>query len=172
VIRPLGPSPYRVEPIGPDHDRQGFSCGNPALDTYIRNQAAQDAKRKLAAVFVVTNDGKTVAGFYTLSAHAMQVDQLPSELGKKLPRLPVPVTLLGRIAISQLLQGQGLGEFTLMHALERAWLGSKQVASWAVIVDAKEGSRNFYLKYSFLPLPDSPQRLFLAMKTIDGLFAK
>ena len=172
MMRPLEASPFWIEPLGPDHDREGFTCGNPAPDAYIRHQAGQDAKRKLAAVFVLTDDGTTIAGFYTLSAHAIQADELPPELSKKLPRLPVPVTLLGRMAISERFRGQGLGESILMHALERAWAGSKQVACWAVIVDAKAGARDFYLKYSFLPLRDSPHRLFLPIKTIEGLFAK
>jgi predicted GNAT family N-acyltransferase len=172
VIGKPEPLPYRVEPLGSDYDRNGFSCGNPALDAYIRQQAGQDVKRKLAAVFVLTQDGKNIAGYYTLSAHAIQADELPPAMSKKLPRLPVPVTLLGRMAISDRLKGKGLGEFVLLSALERAWIGSTQIASWAVIVDAKVGSRDFYLKYSFLPLPNSPHRLFLPIKTIEGLLAK
>lgn|ERR1700738_1182619 len=172
MIRRPETIPYRVEALGPDHDRNEFSCANPALDAYIRQQASQDAKRKLAAVFVLTQDGKNIAGYYTLSAHAIQADELPPEMSRKLPRLPVPVTLLGRMAISNRLKGRGLGEFELMNALERAWMGSTQIASWAMIVDAKVGSRDFYPKYSFLPLPNSPHRLFLPMKTIERLFAR
>jgi hypothetical protein len=170
VIKGLEEFPYWIEPLGPDHDRIEFSCGNPTLDTYLREQAGQDLKRKLAAVFVLTRDGKTVAGYYTLSAHAINAGELPPALNKKLPRLPVPVTLLGRMAISHLFQRRGLGEFALLNALERALKGSRQVASWAVVVDAKAGSRDFYLKHSFLPLPDSQHRLFLPMKTVETLF--
>jgi len=169
VIKYRDNFPYRVEPLGPEHDRQSFSCGVPALDTYIREQAGQDAKRKLAAAFVLTDDGKSIAGYYTLSAHAIDASELPAGLSKKLPRLPVPVTLLGRMAVSSVLGGKGLGKFILLHALERAWMGSTQVASWAVVVDAKAGARDFYLKHSFVPLPNSPHRLFLPMKTIEPL---
>ncbi len=127
-------------------------------------------ERNLAAVFVLTSDGKTIAGFYTLSAHSIHAAELPDELTGKLPRFPLPVALLGRMAVSQSSHGQGFGEFILMHALERAWLGSQQVASWAVVVDAKLGARTFYLKYDFVPLPLKPDRLFLPMKTIERLF--
>jgi|SRR5208337_2216557 len=127
-------------------------------------------ERNLAAVFVLTPDGETVAGFYTLSAHSIQAAALPQELAKKLPRFPLPVTLLGRMAVSKPLQGRRLGEFLLMHALERAWLGSQQVASWAVVVDAKAGARDFYLKHEFAPFPTQPDRLFLPMRTIEKLF--
>lgn len=161
---------YSIEPLHAKHDRTGFSCGIAELDSYLQQRAMQDMERNLAAVFVLTADGKTVSGFYTLSAHSIQDAQLPLALAKKLPRFPLPVTLLGRMAISQTLQGQGFGEFLLLHALERAWLGSQQVASWAVVVDAKAGARDFYLKHDFIPLPSQPERLFLPMKTIEKLF--
>jgi GNAT superfamily N-acetyltransferase len=163
---------YRIEALGPAHDRAGFSCGVPALDAYIQRQARQDMERSLAAVFLLTRDGETIDGFYTLSAHSILAVDLPEAQAKKLPRFPLPVTLLGRMAVSESVRGQGLGEFILMHALERALLGSRQVASWAVVVDAKENARDFYLRYEFLPLPSRPGRLFLPMKTIDKLFGK
>lgn len=161
---------YRIEPLGNQHDRAAFSCGVAALDAYIQQRARQDMDRNLAAVFILTPDGKSVDGFYTLSAHSIQAAALPEKLAAKLPRFPLPVTLLGRMAVSKSLQGQRIGEFLLMHALERAWLGSQQVASWAVVVDAKEGARDFYLKHEFIPFPSQPDRLFLPMKTIEKLF--
>lgn len=129
-------------------------------------------KRKLAAVFVLTGDGKTIAGFYTLSAHSILAAELPPDPGKNLPRFPLPATLLGRMAVAQTLHRQGLGEFLLLHALERAWVGSKQVASWAVVVDAKAGARDFYLRHDFTTFPEQPDRLFLPMKTIERLFER
>lgn len=168
--RKIRSTDYRFEPLGPNHDRAAFSCGVPELDRYIQRQAGQDLKRNLAAVFILAGDGETVAGFYTLSAHSILAAELPPALAKKLPRFPLPVTLLGRMAVTQSLHGQGLGELLLLHALERAWLGSHQVASWAVVVDAKAGARDFYLKHDFLPLPAQPTRLFLPMKTIEKMF--
>ena len=166
-----GAAEYRIEPLGSRHDRAAFSCGVPALDTYLQRQARQDLDRNLAAVFVLTRDSKTIAGFYTLSAHSILAADLPEPMAKKMPRVPVPVTLLGRMALLRSLRGQKLGEFLLMHALERAWIGSRQVASWAVVVDAKAGARSFYLKYEFVPLRFNPDRLFLPMDTIERLFS-
>jgi predicted GNAT family N-acyltransferase len=161
---------YIIEPLGPNHDRAAFSCGVPSLDEYLQRQASQDQKRNLAAVFILTPDGKSVAGFYTLSAHAIEADRLPDDLARKLPRFPIPATLLGRMAIAQTMRGQGLGEFLLLHSLERALQASRQVASWAVLVDAKEGAREFYIKHDFIPFPGQPNRLFLPMKTIEKIF--
>jgi predicted GNAT family N-acyltransferase len=168
--RTAGPG-FKIEPLHARHDRAAFSCGIPDLDRYFQQQARQDLDRNLAAVFVLTRDSSEVDGFYTLSAHSILAEDLPQELSKKLPRFPLPVTLLGRMAVSKAVRGQRLGEFLLMHALERAWIGSHQVASWAVVVDAKAGARDFYLKYDFVPLPSNADRLFLPMKTIARLFA-
>jgi predicted GNAT family N-acyltransferase len=160
----------RIEALEAHHDRAGFCCGVPELDLYLQEQAGQNLKRKLAAVFVLTADSRTIAGFYTLSAHSIAGADLPPELAKRLPRFPLPVTLLGRMAVAQAFQGAGLGEHILLDALSRALHGSQQVASWAVVVDAKAGARDFYLKHDFLPLPTLPDRLFLPMKTIEALF--
>jgi GNAT superfamily N-acetyltransferase len=140
------------------------------LDAYLQRQASQDQKRNLAAVFVLTADGKNIAGFYTLSAHSTLAAELPPEMAKKLPRFPLPFTLLGRMAVSHSLQGQGWREFLLLHALKRAWLGSRQVASWGVLVDAKAGARDFYLKQNFTPFRRQHNLLFLTMKTIEQMF--
>jgi len=161
----------RVEALEAHHDRAGFCCGVPELDAYLQERAGQDLKRKLAAVFVLTQDSKTVAGFYTLSAHSISGADYPPEIAKRLPRFPLPITLLGRMAVAQSSQGAGLGEYLLLDALNRALHGSRQIASWAVVVDAKAGARSFYLKHGFIPLHTSPDRLFLPMKTIETLFA-
>ncbi len=170
MAQEIGSAEYRVEALGSTHDRAAFRCGVPELDAYLLRQAGQDQKRKLASIFILTKDGKNVAGFYTLSAHTILAAELPADLARSLPRFPVPVTLLGRMAIAQSLQGQGWGEFLLVHALKRAALGSRQVASWAVVVDAKAGARDFYLNQDFTLLPARPERLFLQMKTIEEMF--
>jgi len=168
---------YRIELLADTHDRAAFSCGMEALDLYFHRQIGQDAARRIAAAFVLVpaDDqlSEVVAGYYTLSSLSLHGVELPANLAKKLPsRSPIGVTLLGRMAVSKELKGKRLGEFLLMHALERAWLASQQVASWAVVVDSKADAREFYLKYDFQPLPSQPNRLFLPMKTIEGLFAR
>ncbi|MGA9070968.1 MAG: GNAT family N-acetyltransferase [Terracidiphilus sp.] len=140
------------------------------MDSYIRQQAGQDLKRKLAAVFVLAAANQKIAGFYTLSARSILASELPPEIGKKLPRYPLPVTLLGRMAVARSLQGLGWGDILLMDALYRASRSSSQVASWAVVVDTKAGAREFYLNHNFLPLPNQPDRLFLPMKSVEKIF--
>ncbi len=163
---------FRVEPLGKAHDRAAFSCAIQALDDYLRKQASQDVKKRVAVCFVLTPDGKTVAGFYTLSQYSVDLEELPEEIAKRLPKYPrVPATLLGRLAISEKFKGQGLGEFLLLDALHRSLRQSRLIASAALIVDAKDqAAGRFYEYFDFLPLPATPRRLFLPMKTIEKLF--
>lgn len=120
-------------------------------------------RRNLARVYVLTRDGKIVDGFYTLSATAIDPSNLPLEMARKLPGFPIPATLLGRMAVDVRMQGHRLGNLIMVNALRRAWDGSRIIGSWAVVVDAKESARGFYLKHGFRPFPDQPVRLFLTM---------
>jgi ribosomal protein S18 acetylase RimI-like enzyme len=141
------------------------------LDKYLQAQARQDMKKNLTAVYVLTTDGRTIAGYYTLSAYSVRLDQIPEEMAKKLTRMPeVPATLLGRLARSSAFQSLGIGEILLTDALKRSLANSKHVASWAVIVDAKgPNTAAFYKKYGFVDIPATPNRLFLPMETIGQL---
>ena len=162
---------YYFEPLGEQHDRAAFSCGVEALDNYFRGDPIrQDVSRKTANAFVLTNDGKSVAGFYTLSPISILSVDLPASLAKKLPQRPIGATLIGRMGMDVSLQGNRLGELMLTDALYKAWQASQLVSSWAVVVDAKEGAREFYIKYEFTPFATQPNRLFLPMKKIDLMF--
>ena len=162
---------YRFEPLADKHDCAAFSCGVDALDRYFRGDPIrQDVSRKVTNAFVLTPDGKFVAGFYTLSPVSILIADLPLTLARKLPRRPIGATLIGRMGRSLLLRGQGIGEMLLADALHRAWLASRLVSSWAVVVDAKEGARDFYLRNEFTAFVTRPARLFLPMKKIDLMF--
>jgi len=162
---------YRFEPLGDQHDRPSFSCGIEALDQYFRGDPVrQDVSRKVSNAFVLTPDGTFIAGFYTLSPISILSADLPASLAKKLPRRPIGATLIGRMGRDSSLRGQGLGEMLLMDALHKAWQASKFVSCWAVVVDAKEGARDFYLKNEFIPFATQPDRLFLLMKKIELMF--
>ena len=165
---------FAFEPLGQKHDRAAFSCGVEPLDTYLQKQAGQDARKRAAAPFVVTPDGKTIAGYYTLSQYAIELGDVPDEVAKKLPKYPlVSATLLGRLAVSVDFRGQGLGEALLMDALYRCLILSEQVASTGVVVDAKDDeARAFYRKYGFIDLPKIDKRRFLPMATLEKLFRK
>jgi predicted GNAT family N-acyltransferase len=158
-----GATGFFIGPLSPARDREGFQCGEPVLDAYLQRQARQDMTRNLARVYVLTNDGKTVNGFYSLSATAIDSASLPSQISRKLPHFSIPAALLGRMAIDTRLQGRNLGNLLLMSALRKALDGSRDIGSWAVVVDAKQSARAFYLKSDFQPFPDDPTRLFITL---------
>lgn len=170
-MRPEHEPAYSFEPLGEQHDRASFSCGVAALDRYFQGDPIrQDVSRRVTNAFVLTPDGRFVAGFYTLSPISILSVDLPASLAKKLPTRPIGATLIGRMGTDLSVRGKRLGEMLLMDALHKAWQASKLVSCWAVVVDAKEGARDFYLKYEFAPFATQPDRLFLLMRKIDLMF--
>lgn len=166
------PDKFKIEPLGKNHDRTAFSCGKDPLDRYIKNQAGQAVTKNLAAIFILTPDGKKIAGYYTLSSYSVELDEVPEEIARKLTRMrEIPATLLGRLARSIEFRGQGIGEVLLVDALKKALQNSAHVASWAVIVEAKdEEAAEFYKRFGFIPFPTRQNRLFLPMNTIRKMF--
>ena len=165
--------PENVCPLEKSHDRKSFDCGNEDLNRYLREQARQDAEKRVAAPFIFTQpNSSSVLGFYTLSASIISVNELPPELMKRLPRYgQLPVTLLGRLAVDRSVGGQGIGEFLLVDALRRSLGAAQQIAAMAVVVDAKnERAESFYRHFDFQPFQQTPLRLFLPMGQIAKLF--
>ena len=163
----LGRAPL-IEPLGNDHDRAAFSCGEPSLDAYIRRQAGQDVRRGVSRVFVaILDDPEQIAGFYTLSATAVEARTLPPELAQKLPKHPLPAALIGRLAVDERHQGRGIGRYLLMDAFTRALAASAAIGIYAVVVDAiNEKAQAFYRRYGFKAFPETPNRLFIPLKTV------
>jgi GNAT superfamily N-acetyltransferase len=165
-----GEEARRVEVLGGQHDRSAFESGAEPLDRYFRVQAGQDARKNIAAPFVLVLPDGAIGGYYTLSATSINLAELPAKIARKLPRYPlVPATLLGRLAVDRRHQGKGYGRFLLADALFRSV--RSEIASFAMIVDAKdENGRRFYERESFLPFPDQPMKLFRLMADIERLF--
>ncbi len=162
----------RIEPLSEHHARGAFTSGVEPLDRYLRTQAGQDARRRVAACFVLVEDGGVEPlGFYTLAATSIALAELPEALTKRLPRYPaVPATLMGRLAVDGRHRGEGLGEMLLMDALARAL--RSEIATFAVVVDAKDGrAAEFYAKYDFRALTTDGRRLFLPMAEVAQSFA-
>ncbi len=158
-----------IEPFGKAHDRSTFSCGKESLDDFIRTRVSQYEKRRLGKTFVAVPGGEIrVIGYYTLAAGSVSFEHLPTEASHKLPKHPVPVILLARLAVDQSAQGKRLGEGLLLDALQRSLDLSDNLGTFAVEVDALDHSAvAFYVKYGFAPLLDNPRHLYLPMATIE-----
>lgn len=158
-------APFRLEPLGPDHDRSAFSCGVEALDRYLATQASQDIKRRVSACYVAceVTSGK-VAGFYTLAAGSVPLNDLPLALSKRLPRYgSVPVARVGRLAIDTAFQGQKLGGALLADAAVRS--AHSEAAIFGLIVDAKdEGAAAFYRHHGFEPCGGNGLQLIVPLQ--------
>jgi ribosomal protein S18 acetylase RimI-like enzyme len=164
---------FFFEPLGPAHDRAAFSCEQPHLERYIKTQARQDASKNLAAVFIVTVDGRAIAGFYTLSHYSIWSADIPQEIKHRLTKHDqLPATLIGRLARHTEYRGTGAGDTLLVDALRRCLALSTQAASRAVVVEAEnEGGTAFYRKFGFEAFPGRPLKMFLPTATIEKMFA-
>ena len=163
---------YITEALNTSHKKAEFDCGNKMLNRYLHKQAKQDVKRKLSACFILANANHIVKGYYTLSNAGISREIIPEEIKRRLPPFydSLPVTLLGRLAVSTLFKGQGIGKLLLIDALKRCFHVSKHIGSMAVVVDpVDERAENFYKRFQFITLPDSG-KMFLPMKTIEMLF--
>ncbi len=163
---------FLISPLDKTHDRKSFCCGIDSLDSYFHKQAGQDSRKRIAVTYVLHDQNENkVAGYYTLSATAIELMALPKTIRKKLPSYPgLPATLIGRLAVDETYKKRGLGELILIDAMQRAYQTSTAVASFAVVVDAINGSaETFYKKYGFLHLSVSSHRLFLPMSVVAEL---
>lgn len=163
-------APYRIAPLEPQHNRAAFSCGEPSLDGYLQRQASQDVKRELAACYVLSpQSSDEVIGYYTLSASSVELTDLPAAMAKKSGRYSlIPAVLIGRLAVSQQFQGQGMSGLLLVDALQRVLRTGVGVK--LVVVDALNASAvTFYEHYDFRRFEDHPMRLYLPSSAIREL---
>lgn len=168
----------RLEPLTGRHDRNRFESGVAALDLWLQQTALQHQARGISRTFVAVPLDQTavadfatagygdlsptgVLGFYALASAFVLVQDLPTAVGKRLPR-QVPVTRLARLAVRRQMQGQGLGRLLLADALTRARDAARSVGSAGIFVDAKdETAARFYRRIGFQACADQPLKLYL-----------
>ncbi|MDD4963871.1 MAG: GNAT family N-acetyltransferase [Gallionella sp.] len=152
--------------LNAQHQRAGFDCGDTALNDFLHKHAGQQQRRDFGKTYLaLDDDGNTVLGFITISAGQIATAALPAEL--KLPRYPVPILRIGRLAVDVRSQGKGIAQDLLAFALRIALDFSQQVGLYAVVVDAKhKRARDFYVRLGFIPCVDQPLCLYLPMGTL------
>jgi GNAT superfamily N-acetyltransferase len=160
---------HSIALLNQNHDRNQFDCGEMALNNYLKELAGQHAKNHISKTFVITaqTDTTKVLGYYSLSAGSVTFEHLPTKWQKKLPRYPIPIARLARLAVDKSLQKKGFGQHLLMDALYRCVTLSTEIGIAGMIVDAKhETAKNFYERYGFTELTTSPLTLFIPMKNM------
>jgi ribosomal protein S18 acetylase RimI-like enzyme len=158
---------FLLAPLDGAHDRAKFHCDSEPLNRYLREQATQDIRRRVAACFVSLTEEQRIAGYYTLASASLYLADLPASTSKKLPRYPtVPAVRMDRLAVDHEFKGQGLGGALLADALDRA--ARSEIGAFALVVDAKdEAAAAFYSHHGFIALPDSQLTLFLPLATVQ-----
>ena len=160
-----------IEQLTRQHDRATFNCEKKILNDFLKNFARQNDEKGLGRTYVLAlpNEPK-IYGYYTISSGAVEFDILSEEQKRALPRFPVPVSHIGRLAVDKTAKGNRLGEFLLLDGFKKTLNAAKEIGIHAVEVQALDDeAKSFYLKYGFTELLDDPLHLYLSIKTIQKL---
>lgn len=149
------------------HDTSQFDCGNASLNEWLTKRALKNQNHGASHTFAVCQDNKVI-GYYALATGSVERLSAPSGIARNMPE-PIPVIVLGRLAVDIQYQGQRLGAALLKDALLRTLSISQNVGVRAVLVHTiSEEARQFYLKYGFQISPSDPATLLLSTKHIEA----
>jgi GNAT superfamily N-acetyltransferase len=144
---------FEVRKLTPEDDRTRFRPGNADLDRFFARYAGQNQFRHhIGTTYVAIAPGSAIAGFATVSALEVSPDSMPASKRKRLPRYPVPVLRLARLAVDEGHKGQGIGSLLLRAVFELAARMADDMGCVGVVVDAKPDAVAFYDKLGFIRL--------------------
>lgn len=148
------------------YSTDNFDCGIPSLDQWLHQQALKNEASGASRTFVVCNENEVV-GYYALATGSIIRQQAPGKIKRKMPE-PIPVMVLGRLAVDRKWQGAGLGSGLLRDALLRTYNVSQQVGIRALLVHAlSDEAKNFYLCHGFMQSPIEPMTLMLNLRDVQ-----
>lgn len=156
-----------VEQLKPKrHNRDGFTCGEPTLDTYLRQRAAQHHRDGISTTHVLVDDAAParILGYYSLSAAQLLLTGLQEADRKRLPAYPVPAVRMGWLAVSANEQGKGHGAYLVAHAVARSLGLREQLGVRVLLVDTlHEKAARFYRGYGFREAMANSHALYLPL---------
>jgi GNAT superfamily N-acetyltransferase len=156
-------------------DRSQLRSGDPDLDRFFHKFAGQNQFKHYLGITYVAVEGRRILGFATVAPGHVEIEKLPASLRKRLPRYPLPVLRLARLAVDQATRGQGLGRQLLRFVLQLALRMANEYGCVGVVVDAKPDAVDFYGRYGFLSIDvvegqsdarPQPIPMFLAVRAI------
>lgn len=154
------------QPLGGQHRLADFECGEPSLDDWLKRRAARNQANGSSRTYVVC-EGERVIGYYCLAAGAIGHAEAPSSVKRNRPD-PVPVLVLGRLAIHKDHHQKGIGTALLNDAIRRALQAAEIAGVAALLVHAlSEQARRFYLSRGFVESPIKPMTLCLMLATVE-----
>ena len=149
-----------IESLKSHHDIATFSCGKPSLNSWLRARALRNQETGNSRTFVLA-DSDVVIGFYALTTASIARVGLPGAYRRNAPA-PVPVLLLGQLAVDTRYAGKGFGRRLLADALLRVADASPHIGFRALATHPlDDDAEKFYLHYGFAPIPDSRPPLML-----------
>jgi GNAT superfamily N-acetyltransferase len=153
-------------PLTAEHDLSHFDCGNPALNDWLRHRALKNEGR-FSRTYVVCADARVAVAYYCIAAGSVERAAAPGKVRRNAPDA-VPVSIIGRLAVSREYAGKGLGADLLSDALRRIAAASQSIGIGAVLVHAKdEAAKRFYLRCAeFIEYPADSRILFLPIETV------
>jgi len=151
------------EKISPLHDVSGFDCGEPLLDDWLRRRAFHNEAHGASRTYVVCTSGGRVIGYYALSAGALAHAEAPGRVRRNTPD-PIPVVVLGRLAVDRAFHRQGIGSALLRDAVLRAVQAAEIAGIRAILVHAiSESAKRFYEQYGFVASPVDPMTVMITI---------
>jgi GNAT superfamily N-acetyltransferase len=145
------------------HELAGFESGVPTLDEWLKRRARANQVSGASRSYVVAQGGRVV-GYYCLASGAIAISDAPTALRRNMPD-PIPVTVLGRLAVDRSQQGKGLGTALLQDAVLRTVQAAEIVGTRGLMVHAiSESAKLFYERYGFVPSPVNQMILMLSLK--------
>lgn len=157
-------------PLGADHDLALFDCGEPALNDWLKQRALKNESR-FSRTYVVCDDNRVIA-YFCISAGSVEREAVPGRVRRNGPDA-IPVSVIGRLAVTRAYARRGLGADILADALRRIAIASQSIGIAAVLVQAKdEDAKRFYLSCAeFIEYPKDSRTLFLPMDTLVAAFS-
>jgi GNAT superfamily N-acetyltransferase len=157
------------ESLSKRHRVEDFDCGEPELDEWLKRHALQAESSGSAKVFVTTEDGEAVVGYYALATAQVECESAPPRVLKGQARRPVPAILLARLAVDRGHQRRGVGSSLLKDAMLRCMQASEAVGVRVLLVHAKhDEARAWYEQYGFEPSQTDPLHLMLLIKDLKA----
>lgn len=163
----------RPRPLSAEVTTTGFDCGEVSLNEWLQTRALRSETTGASRTFVsLTGDGE-VAGYYCLSASSLSIEDAPGRLRRNMPN-PIPVILIGRLAVDHRFKGQGLGGSLLQEAMLKGMEAARLVGARALVVDAlSEDAVRFYQRYGFeLMPPNSKRAMYLLVSDAEKTVAE
>jgi len=150
-------------PLAPDHELEAFSSGVAPLDEWLKCRARRNEAEGASRTFVACI-GRRVVGYYSLAAASVLRGATTSKVRRNMPE-PVPTVLVGRLAVDEAWQGQGLGADLLRDAVLRIVAAAETVGVRAIFVHAiSEKAKTFYEKHGFRASPVEPMTLMITVE--------